>query len=186
MRQQRNQDSSSIYRPKDSPTKTSDGSTTSTPTTTNTQQQPHQQHVQFANPECVTTAFKSSPIHRNLSSPSALHSPKSISQSAQPPNGQHSSIKSDGSATNGLKRASSNQSYHTTSVDPAAQTSSYENMPKTTDFTSSTKDYGGYVKPNSPLKSAGSLDKNIVPIVLSPTANNLKSKSITTTTKVTR
>lgn len=178
MRQQRNQDSSSIYRPKDSPTKTPDAP----PNTT-------QPHVQFANPECVTPTFKASPIHRNLSSPSALHSPKTGSQSAQSTNG-YSSNKDGISAVNGLKRASSNQSYHTPAVDPTGQPSStYEAIPKLSEFSNpTTKEYGSYVKPSSPLKSAGSLaaDKNIVPIVLSPTANCLKSKTTTTTTKVTR
>lgn len=188
MRQQRNQDSTSIYRPKDSPTKTPDGSTTTSPLPPPPKQQ--QQHVQFANPECVTNNFKASPIHRNLSSPSALHSPKSITQSAQSTNG-YSPSKVDSGASNGLKRTSSNQSYH--SVDSASSavssSSTYESMPKASEYTNPTKDYGSYVKPSSPLKSAGSLanDTKIVPIVLSPTANCVKSKSsTTTTTKVTR
>lgn len=186
MRQQRNQDSSSIYRPKDSPTKTPDGNTA-----THTQQ-----HVQFANPECSTTQFKSSPIHRNLSSPSALHSPKSISQPlpAQSATNGFSPSKVDGptTTTNGLKRAISNQSYHTSANDGQPTgghpTSTYDNIPKTNEFSNPNKDYGSYVKPSSPLKTAGSLanDKNIVPIVLSPTSNSLKSKSTVTTTKVTR
>lgn len=178
MRQQRNQDSSSIYRPKDSPSNTPDG-----PATT--------QHVQFANPECVPDSpHKVTPIHRNLSSPSALHSPKNNSQQAPPtPNG-YSSSKVDTSLapTNGQKRnSSSNQAYHSTVVD-AQPPSTYENLPKPNEYTNAPKNYDGYVKPSSPLKSAGSLvqDRNIVPIVLSPTANSLKSKSIVTTTKVTR
>lgn len=162
MRQQRNQDSSSIYRPKDSPTLTPDG----------------QAHVQFASPECVTATYKAGTTNqRNLSLPNSSHpTPKSIiSQQSQMGNGHGSSKVNDNSplAFNG------NQTYHT--PDAAVHLSSYENMPKMGDVTSSpalTKDYGSYVKPSSPLKNNGNG-------VLSPTASKIKSTTVSTS-KVTR
>lgn len=161
MRQQRNQDSSSVYRTKDSPTQTPDG----------------QAHVQFANPEVTYKTASSNLNQRNLSSPNATHhSPKSIISNQQSQIGNGTSKIASDSVTNSLSY-NGNQTYHTSETTSAVHPSSYENMPKIGDTHSPAKDYGAYVKPSSPSKNNGNL--------LSPTASKMKSTP-TSASKVTR
>lgn len=173
LRQQRNQDSSSIYRPKDNSSSDDSPSSFKSPTPST------------PSPTIYATTTNQSPLHQKSSdsktNPQNGHSPsKSPTNNGAPTTPNKNGSQSDSPTLNNKKPIQKVTPSRTNNVNATYQNPTQWTINgnhKTVEITTTvTKEYNVYVKPTSPTKAgAGTLGYNNVPALANQNGNGTKA-----------